>query len=115
MKEVGKEFGVSKASVGSWEKEFPRVGYNNNNKYTEEEKAKFLRAYENEKNERTLADIARDFGIPATTVYAWIKNLDNSQNKEERSLQEVEVLKEKIEKLEEENKILKQAVKVFLK
>lgn len=85
-------------------------------RYNDELKQMICRLY-NEGKGKSLQDLAKEYGIPESTVRYWVvdKPRKNKKALEKKSSPEFEEMKKEIERLKEENDILKKAMTIFVK
>lgn len=84
-------------------------------KYTEEFKKQIVELYE---NDRTVTDLAREYGLVEQTIYKWIHRYEpfaKDEQGEAVSQADVKTMQRRIAELEMENEILKKATAIFAK
>ena len=80
--------------------------------YTQEFKDIIIELYHSGK---TYAEISSKYGVPKTTIRQWVKKnniLSDSINSDEDNV-DINIMKRRMARLEQENEILKKALSIF--
>jgi transposase len=80
-------------------------------KYDDEFKANILSIYK--KDERNIKQLAKDYGIPESTLWGWIEKEENRVSKNKGEYPEVKELKKELANVKEDRDILKKALAIF--
>lgn len=86
----------------------------NKNQYSQEFRAQVLEVLEN--SPKSMAQIAKEFGIAYPTLSSWKIAKESKENKSsQKQNDENKKLKQEVERLKKENEILKKAATFFAK